>query len=175
VLCDDSSEQYIETLPKRGYRFVAEVRQVKEEGADDREELIVRKRTRAHIITQEVKDDAAAEVSALTKDASLAIVTPQSAELDGHTTQAAVVAASSNSLTPQEVAHAARPFWKSKAILVVTVALVAALAAASYFWLSRRSKQPQTPAEVKTIAILPFKEINEEPGDKYWASGWPTL
>lgn len=50
VLGEGSKEsQYIETLPRRGYRFCAEVRQV----PCDRLDLIVRRRTRARIITHE--------------------------------------------------------------------------------------------------------------------------
>lgn len=165
VLGDNSGEQYIETLPRRGYRFVAEVRQVKEEGADDGAELIVRKRTRAHISTPETKDDAAD--SAVTKDAALATVAAQPAGLNGHAAQAV---ASTQSLRPQPSASPFR-FWKSKAVLAITVALAALLAAASYFWLTHRARQPQTPAEVKTIAVLPFKEMTDEPGDKYLGIG----
>src|ERR1041385_2723738 len=41
--------QYIETVPKRGYRFVAQVRQWQDEGAD----LIVREHTRARVVIEE--------------------------------------------------------------------------------------------------------------------------
>jgi pimeloyl-ACP methyl ester carboxylesterase/DNA-binding winged helix-turn-helix (wHTH) protein len=42
-------EQYIETVPRRGYRFVADVREILEDGAD----LILRERTRARIVVEE--------------------------------------------------------------------------------------------------------------------------
>ncbi len=45
--------KYIETVPKRGYRFVADVTEKIEEGTD----LIVRERTRAHIVVEEITDD----------------------------------------------------------------------------------------------------------------------
>jgi pimeloyl-ACP methyl ester carboxylesterase/DNA-binding winged helix-turn-helix (wHTH) protein len=45
--------KYIETVPKRGYRFVADVREALEGGAD----LIVRERTRAHIVLEEINDE----------------------------------------------------------------------------------------------------------------------
>jgi predicted ATPase/DNA-binding winged helix-turn-helix (wHTH) protein len=53
----EGGEDYIETLPGRGYRFVAEVREL--EGDDAA--LVVRRRTRARIITTEVTEDDAAE------------------------------------------------------------------------------------------------------------------
>src|SRR5918911_1245412 len=47
-----SENLYIETVPKRGYRFVAPVRDLGEEGA----ELILRQRIRARIITEEEEE-----------------------------------------------------------------------------------------------------------------------
>jgi DNA-binding winged helix-turn-helix (wHTH) protein/TolB-like protein len=53
--------QYIETVPKRGYRFVADVRVV----ADEREEVILREQTRAQvIIEQEEERDDPSEIRA---------------------------------------------------------------------------------------------------------------
>lgn len=46
--------KYIETVPKRGYRFVADVSENWEEGAD----LIVREHTRAHLVVETIDDDA---------------------------------------------------------------------------------------------------------------------
>jgi pimeloyl-ACP methyl ester carboxylesterase/DNA-binding winged helix-turn-helix (wHTH) protein len=45
--------KYIETVPKRGYRFVADVTETTEEGAD----LVVRERTRARIVVEEINDE----------------------------------------------------------------------------------------------------------------------
>src|SRR4029079_16983831 len=51
-------EHYIQTVPKRGYRFVADVRS----SGDDEETMIVRKRTRARIVVERSDDDAGAHV-----------------------------------------------------------------------------------------------------------------
>lgn len=54
ILGKGSDEQkYIETVPKRGYRFVADVREAMEDGTD----FIVRERTRAHVVIEEETDD----------------------------------------------------------------------------------------------------------------------
>ena len=45
--------QYIETVPKRGYRFVAEVREVGDEGAV----LAVHRRTRSHLVIEEEQEE----------------------------------------------------------------------------------------------------------------------
>src|ERR1043165_492757 len=46
-------ERYIQTIPKRGYRFVADV-----SSAGDDEEIIVHERTRARIVVERTDDDA---------------------------------------------------------------------------------------------------------------------
>jgi len=46
-------EDYIQTVPKRGYRFVGDVRST----GDDEETLIIRERTRARIVVEQVDDD----------------------------------------------------------------------------------------------------------------------
>jgi Tol biopolymer transport system component/DNA-binding winged helix-turn-helix (wHTH) protein len=43
------TEQYIETIPKRGYRFVHSVRQLRDEGPV----LVVEQHTRTHVVTEE--------------------------------------------------------------------------------------------------------------------------
>ncbi len=49
-------EQYVETVPKRGYRFVAPVREV-----DDRATLIVEKTTEAHLVIEQEEESTPAD------------------------------------------------------------------------------------------------------------------
>ncbi len=75
LLGEGAEEQaYIETLPKRGYRFVAEVTEVK----NDEAELMVRRRTRMHIISTEEEDDSVETNAALPVEGVLQL--PLSAE-----------------------------------------------------------------------------------------------
>src|SRR4051794_28903217 len=54
ALAEGSGEvQFIETVPRRGYRFVASVRELEDEGAD----LVLEKQTTAHIVIEEVKEE----------------------------------------------------------------------------------------------------------------------
>ncbi|MGB7922651.1 MAG: alpha/beta fold hydrolase [Pyrinomonadaceae bacterium] len=46
--------KYIETVPKRGYRFVASVEELRDEQAD----LVIRERTRARVVIEEEDDEA---------------------------------------------------------------------------------------------------------------------
>jgi DNA-binding winged helix-turn-helix (wHTH) protein/TolB-like protein/Tfp pilus assembly protein PilF len=52
-------QQYIETIPKRGYRFVAGVREV----AKRETELVMQERTSTHILIEEEQPDADADIS----------------------------------------------------------------------------------------------------------------
>lgn len=47
------TEQYIETVPKRGYRFVCSVRELRDEGAT----LVVKEHTRTHVVAEEVETE----------------------------------------------------------------------------------------------------------------------
>lgn len=63
---DSADTRYIETTPKRGYRFTASVKQ------SEGEELVVRRRARVRIVTEEEDDEPAElELDALTKRLSL--------------------------------------------------------------------------------------------------------
>jgi pimeloyl-ACP methyl ester carboxylesterase/DNA-binding winged helix-turn-helix (wHTH) protein len=55
----EGGEKFIETVPKRGYRFIAEVKEVQEGEAD----LILTERTRTRIIVEEETDDEETERS----------------------------------------------------------------------------------------------------------------
>jgi len=54
---DEAGEQYIQTVPRRGYRFNAEVREVEEEAPA----LIIEKHTRARVVIEERESSAAEE------------------------------------------------------------------------------------------------------------------
>ena len=64
---EPNEKQYIETVPRRGYRFVAEVRELEDEGGD----LIVEKRTRARLVVDEEESAVDEEPKFLPADASL--------------------------------------------------------------------------------------------------------
>ncbi|MBC7909663.1 MAG: winged helix-turn-helix domain-containing protein [Pyrinomonadaceae bacterium] len=161
----EKESRYIQTLPRRGYRFVAQVREITED-EEQADQFILRKRTRAHIV-KHVEEDQAAPLEAMLPQTAL--------EETGHAAALLNIAASEAvAIAPQAaVPHAIvrRPFWKSRAALLSLLLLFAITGLAAYFWLSRRARQPQTPAEVKTLAVLPFKEISSEQEEKYLGIG----
>jgi pimeloyl-ACP methyl ester carboxylesterase/DNA-binding winged helix-turn-helix (wHTH) protein len=68
----NEGEPYIQTVPKRGYRFVGDVRTT---GADE-ETMIVRERTRARIVVERDDDDESRELMPLIPGARVIDVTP---------------------------------------------------------------------------------------------------
>lgn len=63
----DAAQEFIETIPKRGYRFVARVREMRNDGAS----LLVAERTRVRIITEEDVADDQADLPTLLPSAEL--------------------------------------------------------------------------------------------------------
>ena len=114
LLGDDARDpKYIRTTPRRGYRFIADVRR-----ENDYEDVVVREQSRAHLVIEE-------EVEA----------PPQRKALAG-----------------------GRARWL--AAVAIGGAIIAALAA----WLVRRAStpaQPRAQTAVRTIAVLPFKPLDE--------------
>ena len=49
--------------------------------------------------------------------------------------------------------------------------IVVAAAVLSYFWISRNSRQPETGAPVRSIAVLPFKPLGSDASDEYLGFG----
>lgn len=74
VLGEEGS-RFIETVPKRGYRFVADVNESRDEGAD----LVVREHTRSRIVIEETTEDDGV-FSASERRASAVIDLPLSSE-----------------------------------------------------------------------------------------------
>ena len=58
---------------------------------------------------------------------------------------------------------------RSAVLGLVTLVIVAA--ALSYLWISRTSKQTETGAAVRSIAVLPFKSLNKDANDDYLGLG----
>ena len=121
---------YIETVPKRGFRFVAPVVEVETAEA----ELILERRTSAEVITEEEE-----EVS-------------DSGNSDHD-----------EALQATLTAEAARANWLSRlrrhAGLLSTVVILALAAAVVSLWVTGQRGRAATSARVKSIAILPFKDM----------------
>lgn len=134
--------RYIETVSRRGYRFVASVRDVV---ADESAEQITEKHIQTSLIIEQ--EDAAA-----TRDRVEQIVKQQEP------------GASSGQQRWTS--------WKlGRAFLIVCVLLVGLPVALSSFWVPRKREEPETAKAVRSLAVLPFKPIGAGTSDDYLGPG----
>jgi DNA-binding winged helix-turn-helix (wHTH) protein len=155
--------KYIETVPKRGYRFRAEVRETWDEAV----ELIVREQTTRSILIEEDDDGAGIEDEPTETMKLIEKVIPATARVDNEqeqlppistpalreipATAALSARAPLSSSQPASARHAHR--WKRLA-LVLSIALVAVSAVAVVYYLRRqRERQAASAQPLRTLAI----------------------
>jgi DNA-binding winged helix-turn-helix (wHTH) protein/TolB-like protein/Flp pilus assembly protein TadD len=134
ILGDDAKQpKYIETVPRRGYRFVAEVAQERAEDV----ELVVAEHMRAHILIEE------------------------QGEPDGDPESIAAGAVGRHKpLTPApEVTQRTRQNLRPLALVAVCLLLVTSAAAVYLFLAARRAPPAGNAAPIRSIAVLPFKPL----------------
>jgi TolB-like protein/DNA-binding winged helix-turn-helix (wHTH) protein/Tfp pilus assembly protein PilF len=122
-------QKFIETVPKRGYRFIAPVKQLNDEVVA----VMVKKHSRARIFTKE-EEPTSAGAEAL---------------------QAARSDVLRNSVEKNRVTRS-KP---NPILLVGFLLLVGLIVAAFYVWKSK-TKEPESPARINLVAVLPFKPIS---------------
>lgn len=169
---EETGAKYIETVPKRGYRFVAEVRETWDEAV----ELIVREQTTHSILIEETDADAmgedellerakviAARAEPLTKQAQIrerstpALLAPASVALASGETAVPVVPLKTT--TPPHKRHERN--WKKLALILTAVALVAVAIGYPYYLRKTRESQPVSSMS-RTLAILPFRNLKQD-------------
>ncbi|HKZ01510.1 MAG TPA: winged helix-turn-helix domain-containing protein, partial [Pyrinomonadaceae bacterium] len=134
--------QYIETIPWRGYRFVASVREVGDENID----LIVEERTRSHVLIEQQ------QMSARSVDAEL-----ESASIP-------------ESSAPDNEAKRRSKRRVSLAVLAAFGAIVVAITAIILFSITRENQFPKAPV-IRSIAVLPLENLSGDPAQEYFADG----
>src|SRR5205823_5064329 len=132
-------EAYIETMPKRGYRFVASVNEVEDAGAD----LIPKEPSQPSSVVEETDEHGFARKYA--------------AEAEQAIQEKAL--ATSRWKKPASS-------WKLAAPAVAFL-LVFGMASAFYVWITSKSKSVESRAPIKSIAVLPFKPLSSDAGDEY--------
>lgn len=130
---DAGGQQFIETVPKCGYRFTAQVR----EHVDDSAQLVFEQSSVSQ--TVEIYREYA---------------TGEDRARAAHSVD---VRASEQSSLPVTVRPL--PVWKSKRAVAVLVIAVIALAAALWLILANRT-HPLDKLKIKSIAVLPFKRLD---------------
>ena len=142
VLGDDGNKNlYIKTVPKRGYRFVADVTQVSNGNPEGDGEPVESARPAAE--------------GTHTDCGTTGVAEPMIERGDGHG-PASTIAPNS----PREREFAGSPSLRA----IATWALLIGIMAFAYFWFSRNSTRP---FKAESVAVLPFKTISTESDDEY--------
>ncbi len=151
ALGNGSDSGYVETVRGLGYRFAAEVRALDEEVS-----TLVRHESRTSLTIEDEEVDLDPNGS-LSEDRALS-----SAPYLRLQTLVNVESVASASPT--------RRWWANPKV-IVALSVITVLAAAGYFFFPRKSKQPETVASIKSIAVLPFKPLSADSGDEYLGLG----
>jgi len=132
-------QSYIETVPKLGYRFIPEVREI---GGDPSEflrtgesEVVVSRRTRTHIVLREEEEE-------VTDEPVLTAV----------------------EVSRQRNGTGAQSKWRAKtvaaAVTLTSLLLVSASAAIYRYW--NPAKPPAASASTRTLAVLPLRNLKPD-------------
>lgn len=140
--------QFIETVPRRGYRFMAEVREAERPGdgaperrSDDVAEMIIAEHTRTSVIVEE-----------------------QEEKTDER--QNVIAGVLAEKLLPATAARV------TVSKIMAAVVLIGLLAGIAYWWKLRQPASEQAvPPAIKSLAVLPFKSLKPESGDEYLRVG----
>ncbi|MBA2524764.1 MAG: winged helix-turn-helix domain-containing protein, partial [Pyrinomonadaceae bacterium] len=142
ALGESNSQKFIETVPRRGYRFVASVREL-----EDDAELLEREHSETRIVVEAKQEPGISEKFAEARQIS---------------EQKALAASSHVSAILRQ-----RP---KQAVLAVSLALAVVVAALLYFLILSKPEQIADRA-IKSIAVLPFKSLGADGSDEYLGIG----
>ena len=139
------ADEYIETMPKRGYRFVASVLEVGDPGTD----VFVEEYSRSHLVIEH--QDGIALPPRVAANAEQAI--QEKALRAGDREKRA-------------------SWWKwSAVVLAVSIMGLGLAIALSYVWNKSKSTATGRGAPVRSIAVLPFKPLGSDSGDEQLGFG----
>jgi DNA-binding winged helix-turn-helix (wHTH) protein/TolB-like protein/Flp pilus assembly protein TadD len=142
TLVESDDQRFIETVPRRGYRFVVPVRELQDDAA-----LRVQEHSQTAIVGEASQQPGISE---------------RFAEA-GQVGEREALAASSRMNEPLR----RRP---KQAVLVTSLALAVVVAALLYFLVLRKPEQGAGRA-IKSIAVLPFKSLGADGADEYLGVG----
>lgn len=146
---DGNQNQYIRTIPKRGYRFVAGVTEIWE-GAEPAAQF-------------ETSDQGPA--------ADPADIRAVDVESGGAVGQPDLGAFDRPSLAAAEVVKKDIGWRPTQPVLASSVLLLCLAAAFAYLWGSDGSRRTITITKPRSLAVLPFKIVSGDPGDEHLGAG----
>src|SRR5262245_32807201 len=153
----NGDDRYIETIPRRGYRFVGQVREVVEAGAD----LIVKEHSKSHIVVEQEEEERPGngETLGTAKTQDIAASPRRRFAFPGY-----------DRLVTRWEDSASQ--WRLSAVAAAALLIITGLAAAfSYFRATSKPKPTAIAAPVRSIAVLPFKPLSSDRSDEYLGLG----
>lgn len=165
-----SEHRYIVTIPGRGYSFVASVREGRAE-RDSGDDVEAAASSSGSNGARFPAVEAGSALDAVALQQADALDPPH--QENGRPGASSQALSNTDSLTHPRAAPApSRTFLSRRTTLVLSfLLLVAAAATISYLWIaSRRGEVARTPAPA-SIAVLPFRLLNNEASDEYLGSG----
>ncbi len=189
---DDTNHRYIETVPKRGYRFVAPVIEVPIENT----EVLIQRRVRARIVREELEtsDEPQSESQVAPTEAQPIECVAANRQLADRSADIVMERQTIAGIVTEEEEEAnglgeSEPAFEPKALLTrgeknkevnrrrrlalgaVVVLLVGLTLALTHRWSSRKSQVAETGATIRSLAVLPFKPIGAGDEDEYLGLG----
>lgn len=140
---------YIETVPRQGYRFTATVRDVGTTGA----ELVVERHTLSRVTIVERE----------------ALIDGEHAKANRGLPPAPLLVNYASPTAISEPSHKSQQFQKRA--VFIGVALLLGFSLLAYLRLANEAKPPQTSAEVKSLAVLPFRTLGASKDEEYLGLG----
>jgi TolB-like protein/Tfp pilus assembly protein PilF len=141
---DAGEQQFIETVPKRGYRFTAAVRELVREHVDD------------------TPDSAPGDAELVFEQSSVSQTVEIYREYSTGDDRAIAAARPAESMTTEPstlMIAPPTPLWKSKrAVSLVAISAIALIGA--LWFLNANRTRPIDKSKIKSIAVLPFKRLD---------------
>jgi TolB-like protein/DNA-binding winged helix-turn-helix (wHTH) protein/Tfp pilus assembly protein PilF len=137
-----AGQQFIETVPRRGYRFVADVRELSNQLGD----IILFEQTRAEVLIEE-ENTGQKLVSISARDAA-------------DSGPARFVS------RPEQLLSQDKRRLRGRASLALAASVMAIAATAYYFYFARADR-----TEIRSIAVLPFTNSSGDPDAEYLSDG----
>ncbi|MGO9561333.1 MAG: winged helix-turn-helix domain-containing protein [Candidatus Korobacteraceae bacterium] len=151
---ETGDQPYIETIPRKGYRFTAEVTECEEDGEKYQ-------KSNEDVMSPSVGDPASAAAVAMSPSVG---AQPADAVAAGSATVPAAAV--------REVSVTPAP-WRTSAsrILVITIVLIALAIGLFYLGSHWKSHAPTVSAAERSIAVLPFRPLVTNAEDEYLGMG----
>src|SRR3954471_15204770 len=132
-----NGDKYIETLARRGYRFVAKVNEVRDEGA----ELVLQEHSLARVVVEESEaDDHAVEGELLVQAEGPAAIPKQAT---------------------QRKTQLSLRGWA-----IAAVAVLVLMTAGYFLWTRHATPTIASTSQIRSLAVLPFRSLSAESHDE---------